>query len=34
MEEIEVIDPREKARAIKEERKRDKTKGKGKEKVK
>ena len=34
MEEIEVIDPREKARAIKEERWKDRDKGKGKENVK
>ena len=34
MEEIEVIDPREKARTIKEERRKDRDKGKGKEKVK
>ena len=33
MEEIEVIDPREKARAIKEEKRKDRDKGKGKEKV-
>jgi peptidyl-prolyl cis-trans isomerase SDCCAG10 len=34
MEEIEVIDPREKARTIREERRKDRDKGKGKEKVK
>jgi peptidyl-prolyl cis-trans isomerase SDCCAG10 len=34
MEEIEVIDPREKARTIMEERRKDRDKGKGKEKVK